>query len=302
MATLRAMSAPHPDPALLEAAHAAADAAARITLAGFRGSLVVEDKSAGDADYDPVTRVDRDAESAIREVLRARCPDIGFVGEESSAGPAPAVGDGPRWVVDPIDGTRAYVAGIPVWGTLIALAGTGQDDFGLLDQPFLGERFVGHALGTTLRSRDAVRPLRTRRGRALDAAVLCATAPEMFAPGEQADAFARVARDAMTVRWGTDCYGYAMLAAGHVDAVVEAGLAPWDIEALIPVVRGAGGTISDWRGGPPSGSSCIAAAGSASLHAELLLRLAADSGHDSGRGSSASVPSAPVSGASDGRR
>lgn len=267
---------------LLEAAHAAADAAASITLAGFRAGLRVEDKAAGTgAHIDPVTRADRDAEAAIRDVLATRCPGIAFVGEESAASApaeAPDVGDAGdgtrrRWVVDPIDGTRAYIAGIPVWGTLVALSDERGPVFGLLDQPYVGERFVGHAGGSTLVTRHGTRELRTRAGRGLAEAVLCATAPEMFAAGAETEAFARVAARAMTVRWGTDCYGYAMLAAGCVDAVVEAGLSAWDTEALIPLILGAGGIVTDWRGGPAAGSSTVVAAGSASLHAEILHAL-----------------------------
>ena len=267
--------------ALLDAAHAAADAAAPVTLGGFRAGLEVEDKSAGGAPagtFDPVTRADREAEAAIRDALAARFPDVGFTGEESAGtGPARADGTDRRWVVDPIDGTRAYVAGIPVWGTLVALVEAGEPVLGLLDQPYLGERFVGHPGGAVLHARGTRRELRARAGRRLEAAVLCATAPEMFDPAERA-AFERVARAALTVRWGTDCYGYAMLAAGAVDAVVEAGLAPWDVAALVPIVRGAGGVVTDWRGGPAFGSTAVAASGSAALHEEVLARLAAGTG------------------------
>ena len=263
----------------LDAAHAAADAAAPVTLAGFRSGLAVEDKSGGGGagSFDPVTRADREAEAVIRATLAERCPEIAFVGEESAHGGAAhgaAPATGRRWIVDPIDGTRAYVAGIPVWGTLVALADGNEPVLGLLDQPWLGERFVGHPDGAVLHGRGGRVPLRVRAGRGLAAGVLCATAPEMFADAER-EAFGRVAARAMSVRWGTDCYGYAMLAAGHVDAVVEAGLSSWDIAALVPVVRGAGGIVTDWRGGPPLGGTTVVAAGSAALHGEILERLAA---------------------------
>ena len=269
----------------LDAAHAAADAAAAVTLAGFRADLPVDDKGAGRGDgtggggvFDPVTRADREAEAVIRAALAERCPDVGFVGEESAGGAgagergASGAAAGRRWIVDPIDGTRAYIAGIPVWGTLVALADGAEPVLGLMDQPWLGERFVGHPDGAVLHDRHGTRPLRARTGRRLGAAVLCATSPEMFPAADRA-AFDRVAADALTVRWGTDCYGYAMLAAGHVDAVVEAGLSAWDVAALVPVVRGAGGVVTDWRGGPPLGASAVVAAGSAALHAEVLARL-----------------------------
>ena len=257
---------------LLDAAHAAADAAAPITLGGFRAGLAVADKSGGAAGgFDPVTRADREAERAVRETLAARCPGIGFTGEESAADAAGADG-GRRWSVDPIDGTRAYVAGVPVWGTLVALVDGDAPVLGLLDQPYLGERFVGHPAGAVLHARAGRRELATRTGRELSRAVLCATDPAMFAPAERAR-FERVAGRASIVRWGTDCYGYAMLAAGAVDAVVESGLSPWDVAALVPIVRGAGGVVTGWDGAPSLGPD-IVATGSEALHAEVLERLA----------------------------
>ena len=270
--------------ALLEAMHAAADAAGEITRVRFRRPLEVENKT-GDGAFDPVTSADRDAEKAIRARLARAFPEIAFHGEESAATPGdgvvPAATDpggsaraAARWVVDPIDGTRSFVSGIPLWGTLIALEDGRDVPLGLLDQPVLGERYVGRPGGAFLHARGSVRRLRARSGRRLEEAVLCCTSPEMFdrASGELA-AFERVAARARLVRFGTDCYAYAQLAAGHVDAVVESDMKPWDILALVPLVRGAGGRVSDWRGGPPASDGRVVAAGSAALHEALLERL-----------------------------
>lgn len=263
---------------LLELANRAADAAATITLDAFRSPLQVQDKSARgagtrDATIDPVTQVDRAAEQAIRDVLRAGAPHIGFVGEES-ADPQDLHGDGRRWVVDPIDGTRAYLAGMPVWGTLIALCDGPQATFGVCDVPRLGERFVG--LGTMAYCVDGVgrHPLQVRVDVPLERAVVCCTTPDMFATAASRSAFEALARQSAVVRYGTDCYGYAMLAAGHVDLVVESDLSTWDVQALVPLVRGAGGIITDWQGGDPGRGGSVVAAASPALHARAVSRLA----------------------------
>ena len=261
---------------LIPLAQRAADAAATITLAAFRQPLGVHDKSTGAASaFDPVTDADRDAERAIREVLRAGAPGIGFVGEESFGGLAEAPGAlDPAWIVDPIDGTRAFIAGVPVWGTLIALRLGGRPVFGLLDQPVLNERYLGHDGNAVRVANDQSFPLSTRRGVALSAAVLCCTTPDMFDTPALREAFGQLSSRVPIVRYGTDCHGYAMLASGHVDLVVEADLAPWDVQALIPIVEGAGGVISDWRGADPSGGGTVLAAGGRTLHAEALHALA----------------------------
>lgn len=269
---------------LLESMHGAADAARDITRARFREPLAIDDKAEGDA-FDPVTSADRDAEAIIRDHLERAHPDIGFLGEESAQASERAAGRaagssssaGARWVVDPIDGTRAFISGMPLWGTLIALHDGCEVRLGLLDQPVIGERYVGQPGGAMLHAGGSVRRLAARRGRVLAEAVLCCTTPEMFAPGEELAAFERIARAARLVRYGGDCYAYAQLAAGHVDVVVESDLKPWDVQALIPIVRGAGGVLSDWSGGDGADGGQIVAAGSAELHAEVLARLAARS-------------------------
>ena len=259
--------------ALLASMHAAADLARSVTVPRFRvpphAPLSIDDKASGQG-FDPVTDADREAEALVREHLLDAHPEIGFLGEESASHGATS---GPRWVVDPIDGTRAFITGMPLWGTLIAL-NDGQDVvLGLLDQPILGERYVGGADGAFLHAAGSVRPLRTRRDRALADASLCCTTPDMFAPGAERAAFDRVAMRAKLVRYGGDCYAYAQLAAGYVDLVIESDLKPWDVQALIPIVRGAGGTVTDWSGNGAGEGGCIVAAGSADLHAEALSHL-----------------------------
>ena len=179
---------------------------------------------------------------------------------------------GACWVVDPIDGTRAFITGMPLWGTLIALNDGREATLGLLDQPVLGERYVGRRDGAFLHARGSVRRLRARSGRTLAQASLCCTTPDMFDADERA-AFERLAAAARLVRYGGDCYAYAQLAAGHVDLVVESDLKPWDVQALVPLVRGAGGLVSDWSGGAAEAGGQIVAAGSPALHAEAMAVL-----------------------------
>jgi len=260
---------------LLDAMHGAANAARAVTAARFREPLDVDDKAPGDT-FDPVTDADRDAETAIRDALAVRFPTIAFRGEESAASPTPgdATPSGPSWVVDPIDGTRAFITGIPVWGTLIALNDGHEVVLGLLDQPILGDRYVGTPTEATLHRGGSVQRLKTRGGRMLAEASLCCTTPDMFNAGAERAAFDRVAALARLVRYGGDCYAFAQLAAGQVDVVVESDLKPWDIQALVPLIRGAGGVVSDWSGGRAEQGGQIVAAGSAALHAEVLARLA----------------------------
>jgi myo-inositol-1(or 4)-monophosphatase len=235
----------------------------------FRAPLEVADKKdKGDGRYSPVTAADQGAEAAIRALIKERYPDHGIMGEEHGhENPGAAL----TWVLDPIDGTKAFITGLPTWGTLIALNdGTGPV-IGVLDQPVLGERFIGSPHGAFL---GATR-LGTRRCAALGEAVLCCTEPEMFAAGAERVAFEALARRVMLRRFGTDCYAYAMLAHGFVDLVVEANLAPWDIQALIPIVEAAGGVVSDWRGGPADAGGQVLACGDPRLHAAALEIVAA---------------------------
>ena len=261
--------------ALRDAAHAAADAARTPALRWFRsGDLAAGDKG-GAGGFDPVTQADRETEAAIRATLAQIRPDDGVIGEEEAPRPSRS---GVTWVIDPIDGTRAFMSGAPSWGVLIAANAGGRPFLGVIDQPFTGERFEGLSLPEQPRAARwsrgiETRALATRPCARLADATLFTTFPEIGTPEERA-AFGRVRDRARLTRYGLDCYAYALLAAGCVDLVIEAGLQIYDVQALIPVVEGAGGVVTDWRGGDCSQGGRLLAAGDARLHAEALALLA----------------------------
>lgn len=245
-----------------------ADVSGKAIAPYFRTAVNVANKAEGGA-FDPVTEADRAAEKAIIDALAARFPDHALTGEEfGSSGPANARF---RWIVDPIDGTRAFIMGYPLWGTLIALLRDGEVAFGLMDQPFTGERFWSEETGARARGPDGiVETLRTRACAGLEDAVLATTHPDLFECGFEAERFARVAGAARMTRYGGDCYAYCMLAAGHVDLIVEAGLKAFDIAALVPIIERAGGVVTTWSGEPASAGGRIIAAGDARVHAKAL--------------------------------
>jgi myo-inositol-1(or 4)-monophosphatase len=215
--------------------------------------------------FDPVTAADRGAERVMRALIRARYPQHGILGEEEGSTIGSA---GLTWVLDPIDGTKAFLLGLPLWGTLIALNDGTRPVLGLMNQPFTRERFVG--TGQCAWSGGHV--LHTRACAQLaDAHVMC-TSPDIFTP-DQRRAFDAVAADARLLRYGGDCYAYCMLASGHVDAVIEAGLQPWDVQALVPIIEGAGGIVTAWDGGDVQHGGTVLACGDARLHAQLVERL-----------------------------
>ncbi|MCI4664274.1 MAG: histidinol-phosphatase [Neomegalonema sp.] len=252
-----------------------ADTARSAILPYFRkaGAAIANKDDRGG--FDPVTEADKAAEAAIREILERERPEDGVLGEEFADRPSES---GRVWVLDPIDGTRAFMCGLVNWGVLIALNVGGRAVLGALDQPYLRERFVGRlgeAPVATLTRDGESRALRTRPCAALEQATLFTTAPELFAPGAEAEGFGRVAASAQLVRYGTDCYGYAMVAAGCADLVVEAGLRPYDVQALAPLLEAAGGVMTCWDGGRPEQGGRIIAAGDPALHhaaLELLNR------------------------------
>jgi histidinol phosphatase-like enzyme (inositol monophosphatase family) len=174
--------------------------------------------------------------------------------------------------LDPIDGTRAFMAGLPVWGTLIGLTREGAPAFGMMHQPFIGERFFGDGGSASYRGPHGSRQLRTRRCAGLQEAILSTTSPRLF-DGEAIERYEKVERATRLARYGADCYAYCMLAAGHVDLVVEAGLNPYDIVPLIPVIEGAGGIVTDWNGGPANGGGSVVAAGDRRVHEAALALL-----------------------------
>lgn len=256
---------------LLAFAHELSDVSGGIIRPYFRKPLAVANK-AGKGAFDPVTEADRAAERAIRRAVEARWPDHGVIGEELGALRANARF---RWVVDPIDGTRAFITGAPLWGTLIGLLDGEEVRLGLMDQPFTGERFWSGARASYMRAgASKARRLRTRACARLSEAILSTTHPDLFAAGAETDAFARLKARVRMTRYGGDCYAYCLLAAGHIDLVVEAGLKPYDVVALIPIIERAGGRITGWDDGPASAGGRVIAAGDARLHAAALDVLA----------------------------
>jgi myo-inositol-1(or 4)-monophosphatase len=231
----------------------------------FRTSIAAEDKSRGGA-FDPVTEADRAGEATMRQLIKRSFPTHGIVGEEFGAERADA---DYVWVLDPIDGTRAFIAGLPTWGTLIGLSRAGRPVFGMMHQPFTGERFFGDGGSATFRGPGGERRLRTRRCASLAEAVISTTSPKLFS-GDELSAYDRVESVARLARYGCDCYAYCMLAAGHIDLVVESGLKPYDIVALIPIIEGAGGVVTAWDGSSAAGGGSIVAAGDRRVHAAAL--------------------------------
>jgi histidinol phosphatase-like enzyme (inositol monophosphatase family) len=230
------------DPSFVAAAEAAADAAGAAIRPLFRSALLVEAK--GDAS--PVTEADRGAERAIRALLAERFPGHGVIGEEY--GPERAEAEW-VWVIDPIDGTRAFVTGRPLFGCLVALLHRGRPVLGVIDQPVSGERWVGVA-GERTRFRSPFGGVAGCRpcARMAEAELSC-TSPDMFEPADR-PGFERLRAAAHRVTWGGDCYAYGLLALGLVDAVAECTMKPWDWAALVPVVEGAGGRVTGWDGKP----------------------------------------------------
>ena len=259
---------------LIATAEALADAARRESLRHFRtaGGLAAETKET--ERFDPVTVADRAAERAMREILAARRPQDGIYGEEYGVVRGES---GLTWVLDPIDGTRGYMSGTPTWGVLVALSeetaeGPGQPLLGVIDQPYIGERFVGgfgaaQVTGPLGRAELAVRAPRT-----LSDAILFSTFPEV-GTAEEGAAFARLSREVKLTRYGTDCYAYALIAAGQIDLVVEAGLQPYDVGAPIAVIEAAGGVVTDWEGGPAWRGGRVLAAANAEIHAAAMAVL-----------------------------
>ena len=263
-------SSPEPTFAeLLAFAHDLAAAAGEAILPHFRSPLSVENK-ADPGNFDPVTIADRTAEEAMRELIRQRFPEHGIFGEEHGR----TAGDRHTWVLDPIDGTRGFMTGLPTWGTLIGLTIDGQPRLGVMDQPFVGERFVGGAGATLLRPGAFAKPLHARACSGFAEAVLSTTSPDLFVTEAERAAFDGLRRQVRLTRYGGDCYAYCLLAAGLIDLVVESGLQPYDVVALVPIVEGAGGVITNWAGGPAWHGGQIVAAGDPRLHALALAALA----------------------------
>jgi histidinol phosphatase-like enzyme (inositol monophosphatase family) len=229
-------------------------ASAGVILPLFRADHGLEDKGAGKnlprnshAAFDPVTEADRGAEAAIRDLIAQHYPEHGVIGEEYGE-------DRPDaefvWVLDPIDGTRAFISGLPLWTTLIGLRHQGRPVLGSIGQPYIGEVFIGHAGGSRLLSRGQSTPIKVRECANLTDAVIATTDADACFDGAERAAWLQVRAAAKLARLGCDAYAYAMVAMGKMDMVIEAGLKSWDIEAAIPLIEGAGGIVTDWRGEP----------------------------------------------------
>jgi histidinol phosphatase-like enzyme (inositol monophosphatase family) len=249
--------------------YALAEAAKAETLPRFRTGLSVVNKLA--SGFDPVTEGDRAAEAAIRSLIEDRFPDHGILGEEHGN-----VGLDREhvWVIDPIDGTRAFISGLPVWGTLIGLRSAGRATMGLMDQPFTGERYFADGERSWYSGPDGERQIRVRDCGALADAVLFTTSPHIFT-GDALERYRAVEEKVRLFRYGCDCYAYALLASGHVDLVIEDSLQPYDVGALIPLIEQAGGIVTTWDGGRPENGGNIIAAGSRAAYEQALALLAA---------------------------
>lgn len=256
-----------PAAALLTFAHELADASGKAILPHFRRRMTVDNKDK-DGGYDPVTAADRAAERVVRKLVRARHPDHGFEGEEYGNEGLDAQW---RWVVDPIDGTRSFVLGLPIWGTLIGLTNAGAPVLGIMDQPYTGERFWSAGRGAFFRGPGGKpRRIKTRLTAKIADAMMTTTHPDLFADGAERTGFERIKTKVRACRYGGDCYTYCLLAAGHVDVIVEAGLKPYDITALVPIIEGAGGVVTTWDGAPASRGGRIVASGDPRLHEAVM--------------------------------
>ena len=242
--------------------------AARVSLPYFRGDYAQSDKG-GPGAFDPVTQADQEAEAALRRLIAARYPDHGVIGEEYGEDRPDAEN---VWILDPIDGTRAFIAGLPVWTNLIALSTEGRPSVGVIGQPYLDEIFLGGPSGARLLRGDAETTLAVRPCPRLNDALIATTDPDLFT-GAELGAWTQVRAAARLARLGCDGYAYAMLAAGRIDLVAESGLKVWDWSALVPVIEAAGGAVSNWRGETPDGTGQILAVGDVGIREQALVTL-----------------------------
>lgn len=256
---------------LLKLANTLADLSGEAILPHFRKSISVDNK-AGRGEFDPVTIADRAAENVIREAIQAAYPDHGIVGEEFGM-----INKGARytWVIDPIDGTRSFIIGAPMWGTLIGLLDGDQPVLGMINQPYTGERCWSTMSASYLSVPGDASPrhITTRACASLADAFVMTTSPDLFEAGFERDIFEDIKSYARMTRFGGDCYAYLLLASGLIDVVIEAGLKPYDIMAIIPIVERAGGRVTNWAGQPANTGGRILATGDPALHELLLKRL-----------------------------
>lgn len=238
--------------------------AGEIAMKYFRTGLSVDNKSA--RHFDPVTEADRGIESFLREKISARYPGHSIVGEEYGV----TKGNSIKWYLDPIDGTRGFISGSPMWGSLIGVMENETCLFGVVHQPFLKETFYGGAAGAFMRTIKDTRPISTRATIEIGQAILYCTHPAMFRDAKDKAAFDRVDSACQFSRFGSDCYGYCLLAAGFADLVIESGLNSYDIVPHIPIIEAAGGVVTDWEGGSAYKGGNVVAAANAELHEKVL--------------------------------
>ena len=254
----------------LEFAYRTALAGGLATLPHFREIIAVEDKR-NFMGYDPVTVADREAEAVIRAAIKRTYPDHGIHGEEHGRETGTSKY---TWVIDPIDGTKSFILGQLHWGVLIALHDGTKPVVGVVHQPFVGETFLGVEGGTAQwRRGDEQRALRTRPCARIEDAIVVTTDPRQFRTPEATAALRAVADPARFLRYGGDCYCYTQLAMGFVDVVIENGLQPYDVQALMPIIGAAGGVVTNWTGGPCDQGGPVLASGDPALHERLLRRL-----------------------------
>jgi histidinol phosphatase-like enzyme (inositol monophosphatase family) len=257
--------------AFLTCAHALADASGAAITPFFRRPLTVGDKG-GNRGFDPVTAADQAAERVMVDLINATFPTHGIVGEEYGT----LRPDAPFcWVLDPIDGTRAFIMGLPTWGTLIGLREGDHARLGMMDQPFTRERTWGSAQGAFLRDADGdIKSITTRACHDLTHAMFSSTHPDLFVTPRQQAVLGAIKAKARLTRYGADCYAFGQLAAGHIDVVIEAGLQPYDIVALIPIIEAAGGVVSTFDGKSAIHGGDVLACGDPNIHASVLKLIA----------------------------
>jgi myo-inositol-1(or 4)-monophosphatase len=257
------------DDKLIAFANRLADASGAVIRPYFRQRIEVVHKP-GRAPFDPVTEADKGGERAIRAIITRERPEDGILGEEYGETPGK---NAFRWVLDPVDGTRAFITGRHEWGSLIALEENEVPVLGILDQPVLGERFIAVHGRSVLVEGDKRTPLKVRECESLKDAILCATDPSAYFSPQQQAAFARVKEKARMTRYAGDCYLFAALALGFIDIIIEANFNRWDVAALIPLIEGAGGIMTSWDGSHCREGKTIVACGDKRVHEEAIKLL-----------------------------
>ncbi|HEY1837862.1 MAG TPA: histidinol-phosphatase [Rhizomicrobium sp.] len=257
------------DPATIAFANTLADAAGAVIRPYFRKRIQVIDKGGTGPKpiYDPVTEADKSAEDAMRKLIRAERPSDGILGEERGHELGTS---GRTWILDPIDGTRPFITGRHTWGTLIALHESDKMVLGIIDQPVLRERFIGHDGKSEMITPEGREPMQVRACSSLSTALVSTTHPWEYFNRKQRAAFASLCDAARMSYFGGDCYAYALLAMGFIDVIAEGRLAPWDVAALIPVIEGAGGIVTDWDGKPFTNGGSVLACGDKRVHAQAV--------------------------------